>query len=171
MGFPNFETLTIKPGFKIWVDGHTLDYDLEICYAKKLDCSATCCLNSYCGETRKNCINYSNRSYNELYIGIMVLLTIVVGIPTCVGTLEFLLNYKFCRYYDEEKDAFLGGLTVCEAFTYILTCGKAMEKKEIITDSYVYEAVEPVVEEEINQENVAPKPKSMNNNQVQVIAP
>lgn len=24
--FPNYETLTVKPGFKIWVDGGTIDY-------------------------------------------------------------------------------------------------------------------------------------------------
>jgi hypothetical protein len=42
--FPEFETLTSKPGFKIWVDGGVLDYELQICYAKKLNCSATCCL-------------------------------------------------------------------------------------------------------------------------------
>ena len=24
--FPKYETLTIKPGFKIWVDGGTIDY-------------------------------------------------------------------------------------------------------------------------------------------------
>ena len=42
--FPEYETLTDKPGFKIWVDGGVLDYTLEICYAKKLNCSETCCL-------------------------------------------------------------------------------------------------------------------------------
>jgi hypothetical protein len=56
----------------------------------------------------------------------MVMMMIVVGIPTCVQTMEFILNYKFCRTYDEEKDAYLGGMSVCEFLTFILTCGKAM---------------------------------------------
>ena len=41
--FPKKETITVKPGFKIWVDGGVEDYDQNICYAKQLDCSATCC--------------------------------------------------------------------------------------------------------------------------------
>ena len=32
--FPRMETLTEKPGFKIWVDGGTLDYDESTCLAK-----------------------------------------------------------------------------------------------------------------------------------------
>ena len=42
--FPEFETLTEKPGFKILVDGGTIDYDSDTCDAKMLDCSKTCCM-------------------------------------------------------------------------------------------------------------------------------
>jgi len=84
---------------------------------------------------------------------------IVVGIPTCVQAMSFLLNYKFCRTYDEEKDCYLGGMTVCEFLTFVLTCGKAMQRKEVIKDNYVYQDVhENVIEEESNVEE-APKPK------------
>jgi len=38
------ETLSVKPGFKIWVDQATLDYPESTCLAKKLDCKATCCM-------------------------------------------------------------------------------------------------------------------------------
>ena len=36
--FPMIETLSEKPGFKIWVDGGVLDYNDELCLAKQLDC-------------------------------------------------------------------------------------------------------------------------------------
>ena len=42
--FPELETLTAKPGFKIWVDGGVLDYADNTCLPKQLDCSATCCM-------------------------------------------------------------------------------------------------------------------------------
>lgn len=32
--FPLIETLSEKPGFKIWVDGGVLDYNDELCLAK-----------------------------------------------------------------------------------------------------------------------------------------
>lgn len=37
--FPEIETLTKKPGFKIWVDGGVLDYEESTCVEKQLDCS------------------------------------------------------------------------------------------------------------------------------------
>ena len=50
-------------------------------------------------------------------------------------------------------------MTVCEFLTFILTCGKAMEKKEIIKDNYVYQDIyESNNEEEIKAED-DPKPK------------
>ena len=119
---PN-ETITVKPGFKVWVDGGVIQYDLKICYAKSLDCSATCCLQSYCAPTREMCIIYSRRSYDEVYRGILVVTMIVAGIPTCILTVEFILNFKFCSKWDDEAEATLGGMTICEFVTYCLTCG------------------------------------------------
>ena len=52
------ETRTDKPGFKVWVDGGVTTYSLDVCYAKSLNCSATCCLQSYCAPTRSMCTNY-----------------------------------------------------------------------------------------------------------------
>lgn len=63
---------------------------------------------------------------------------IVLGIPTCIGTLEFVLNYKFCRKIDEERDAMIGGMTICEAITYALTCGKSETRLILSQDDYVY---------------------------------
>lgn len=95
--FPVMETLNVKPGFKIWVDGGIKDYNDETCIAKQLDCRSTCCMQSYCAPHMGLCLNYKRRSYSEIYIGIMVITMIVVGIPTCIMTLEFVLNFKFCQ--------------------------------------------------------------------------
>ena len=45
--FPVNETLTDKPGFKIWVDQLLIDYQTDYAYTcveKRLDCSRTCCM-------------------------------------------------------------------------------------------------------------------------------
>ena len=62
---------------------------------------------------------------------------IVVGIPTCIMTTEFVLNFKMCQYYDEEKDAMLGGMTICEAITWVFTCGKSMKSPEPEKDEFL----------------------------------
>ena len=78
------------------MDGGILDYDEHICVAKMLDCSATCCLQSYCAPKLENCVHYIRGPFNDLYIGFLVVIMIVVGIPTCIGIFEFFLNFKFC---------------------------------------------------------------------------
>ena len=85
----------------MWVDGGVLDYNLNVCSSKSLDCSATCCLQSYCAPEMSMCIHYIRRPYTEVYIGIFVVTMIVAGIPTCILTVEFVLNYKFCSKYDD----------------------------------------------------------------------
>lgn len=94
--YTKIETKTVKPGFKIWVDGGVLDYDESTCIAKSLDCSATCCMQSYCAPHMGLCLNYKRHPYSEIYVGFMVVMMIVLGIPTCIGIIEFILNFKFC---------------------------------------------------------------------------
>ena len=60
-----------------------------------------------------------------------------MGIPTCIKTVEFIIFYKWCRYYDEDADAWLGGMTICEAVSYVFTCGKAFKDRPQETDSFV----------------------------------
>ena len=86
----------------------------------------TCCMQSYCAPHKGLCVNYIRRPYYEIYIGIGLVIMIVVGIPTCILTLEFCLNYKFCQYADDEENI-IGGGTMCEALTYVATCGKAFQ--------------------------------------------
>ena len=57
---------------------------------------------------------------------------ITAGIPTCILTTEFFLNYKFGTYYDDEAEAYLGGMTICEGITYVLTMGASNKAPEIV---------------------------------------
>lgn len=82
-----------------------------------MDCSSTCCKDTFCAPTIDLCIHYNHRSYNELYICIIVVLSIIVGIPTCIKSMEFVLMYKFCRTFNEDENAHTGGVTICECLT------------------------------------------------------
>lgn len=54
---------------------------------------------------------------------------IVLGIPTCIKTMEFLLGYKFCSKYDPDEGCQVGGSTVCECLT---NCFKKKNKDEFV---------------------------------------
>jgi len=73
-------------------------------------------------------VDYKRRSYLELYICIIVVLMIVLGIPSAIRTMEFLLMFKFCRKYDEDENAYVGGTTVCECMAECCTRKKPVEK-------------------------------------------
>lgn len=137
--FPVFETLTVKPGFKIWVDGGTIDYPQNLCLAKRLDCSATCCKQSYCAAHRRDCFIYERRSFKEIYIGMLVMTMISFGIPTCFLSAEVILNFKMFRVYNEDADAYVGGYTMLEMVTYCFTCGKSAMIHEGEKDEYEYD--------------------------------
>ena len=62
----------------------------------------------------------------ELYIGLAMSFLIVVGFPSCIAMIVKFLNYKFFAKFNEEKEARLGGMTILEFFTYILTCGQSL---------------------------------------------
>ena len=64
-----------------------------------------------------DCIHYVRKNYTELYTCVVVVLIIVLGIPTCIRTMEFLLMFKFCRKFDEDENCHVGGKTMCEFFT------------------------------------------------------
>lgn len=91
----------------------------------------------------ENCLVYVRWSYNEVYIGLAVVVIIVAGVPTCILSVEFMLNFKFCTKYDEEKDAQLGGMTICETITYCFTCGESHQIPERTIDDYEYKYEEP----------------------------
>lgn len=88
---------------------------------------------------------------------------IVVGIPTCIGTVGFVLNYKFCQHYDEEQDVNVGGYTICECITACLTCGKALKAPEPELDEFMERYKNPPAQEiveQIEELNDAPKAKA-----------
>lgn len=94
-------------------------------------------MQSYCAPHAGLCLRYGRRPYNELYIGVLVVLAIVAGFPTCISTCEFILTYKFCQTYDEENDITVGGMTVLECITWMFTCGKAMRLPVDSEDEYL----------------------------------
>jgi len=166
--YKEFETITVKPSFKVWVDGGVIDYAREVCIAKHLDCSATCCHQSYCAPTMAQCTTYLRRSYTEVYIGIFVVTMIVAGIPTCILFVEFLLNFKFCSKFDEEAETQLGGMTICEAISFVCTCGQSNKAPTAIQDDYIM-SVAKKFEDELAQlemkkyeQQIAPPPSTYN---------
>lgn len=69
----------------------------------------------------------------------MVLITF--GIPTCILTCELCLNQKFCRIYHEDADVWIGGYTITEMLTYVLTLGKSAKESLREKDNYTYEHI------------------------------
>ena len=51
-----------------------------------------------------------------------------MGISLTIGTINFCLMHKFCQRYDENVEDFVGGFSVCDIFTCLLTCGLAFRK-------------------------------------------
>jgi hypothetical protein len=127
-----------------FVPAGVLEIPLDMCYSRGMDCSNTCCKQTYCAETIHECISYRHRNFEELYICVFVVLSIVVGIPTCIKSMEFLLMFKFCRKFDEDENAFVGGVTVCECLTNLF--GKNKED-HTHTDEIVVKVDELVDEE------------------------
>jgi len=85
------KTVTEKPGQKYWVDGGILDYEMRLCFERGLDCTETCCKGTYCSPKIGECIHYVHREFAEIYICFVVVFAIVLGIPTCIRTMELLL--------------------------------------------------------------------------------
>lgn len=93
---------------------HDLAYQLEHCFERGMNCTATCCKQTYCAAIPGDCIRYFHNDFLELYTCVVVIIGIVVGIPACVRSMEFLLIYKFCKVYNEDENAYTGGTTILE---------------------------------------------------------
>jgi hypothetical protein len=48
---------------------------------------------------------------------VLLFLTIVMGVPFLIRSMELILMYKFCRKFDEDEQVYIGGMTICEAMT------------------------------------------------------
>lgn len=84
------------------------------CDAKGLDCSATCCLDSVCATDLADCAGYVNREFSEIYTGVEVLVSLILGIPLIIAIFNFCLMFKFCQKVDDEDNTKYGGYTICE---------------------------------------------------------
>ena len=93
------------------------------CESLGLDCSETCCTGAECAETKLDCAIVYQRPFIELYIGFGVIIgiSLSLSIAVCVG--NFCLQFKFCQSYDEGSDSYIGGFSVCDALSCLLTCG------------------------------------------------
>jgi len=93
------------------------------CESLGLDCSATCCAGSECAETKLDCAKEFKRPFQELYIGFGTIIGITAGVSIVIGVINFCLMFKFCQTYDENLDTYVGGFSICDALSCILTCG------------------------------------------------
>lgn len=101
------------------------------CATLGLDCSETCCLGDVCAETKLDCAKKFKRPFSELYTGFASIFLIAIGVTVVICFVNFCLMYKFCQYYDENLDSRVGGFSICDAITCLLTCGMVyMKKKE-----------------------------------------
>lgn len=81
----------------------------------------------------------------ELYICVLVVMSIVVGIPTCIKSMEFMLMFKFCRRFDEDENAYVGGVTVCECLTNLFS-NKSKENQQQVEEIVV--TMDEMIDEE-----------------------
>ena len=58
-----------------------------------------------------------------------------MGASVVIGIMNFCLMFKFCQRYDENLDTYVGGFSVCDAISCLLTCGVIYRKKETVEGS------------------------------------
>jgi hypothetical protein len=102
------------------------------CSSLGLDCSNTCCAASgvECAETKIDCAKPFKRPFTELYIGFGTILGITLGVTLLIGFVNFCLMFKFCQHYDENLDAYVGGCSICDFISCLLTCGLILREKQ-----------------------------------------
>ena len=93
------------------------------CESLGLDCSETCCSGSECAESKLDCAAEFKRPFLELYIGFGTVFGITMGVSIIIGVINFCLMFKFCQHYDENLDTYVGGFSICDALSCLLTCG------------------------------------------------
>jgi hypothetical protein len=94
------------------------------------DCSATCCISGSCADTKIDCATKFKRPFDELYTGFASIFCITLGVSVFIGLVNFCLMYKFCQHYDENLDSKVGGCSICDFISCLLTCGLIFRKKQ-----------------------------------------
>ena len=102
------------------------------CASLGLDCSETCCAQSgsECAELKLDCAVPFKRPFTELYIGFGTLIAIAMGVSLIISFVNFCLMFKFCQHYDENLDTYVGGCSICDFISCLLTCGLIFREKE-----------------------------------------
>jgi len=52
-----------------------------------------------------------------------------MGVSLFIGLVNFCLMFKFCQHYDENLDSQVGGFSICDAISCLITCGLIFRKK------------------------------------------
>lgn len=107
-----------------------------------MNCTDTCCKQTYCAPEVGDCIQYVRRDYDELSFCIFIILINVIGVPTCIKTTEFLLMKKFGSWLDEDENVWVGGTTLCECCTYCIKCKKNPNMRQKKKTDAVQEEIE-----------------------------
>ena len=94
-----------------------------MCQQMGLDCSSSCCLYNYCAETKLDCVTYWYRPFTDLYVGLGSVFAIIIGVSVVICIINFCVVYKFCQTFDENTESWVGGFSICDMFTCLLTCG------------------------------------------------
>lgn len=100
------------------------------CESLGLDCSDTCCTGEECAETKLDCAKEFRRPYSELYIGFGTIFGIVVSFSLMISMGHFCLNHKFFQHYDEALDTDVGGFSICDAISCLVTCGLILRQRQ-----------------------------------------
>lgn len=63
------------------------------------------------------------RPFSDLYLGLGSVFAILVGVSVVICIINFCVVYKFCQTFDENTESWVGGFSICDIFTCVLTCG------------------------------------------------
>jgi hypothetical protein len=77
-----------------------------------------------------DCAKPFKRPFSELYIGFGTILGITIGVSLFICIINFCITFKFCQHYDENLDTNVGGCSICDLISCLLTCGYILREKE-----------------------------------------
>lgn len=85
---------------------------------------------NYCADSKLDCAVNIKRPFIELYTGLGAIFGIIIGVTFLIYLVNFCLIYKFCQRYDENLDALVGGVSICDMISCVLTLGLIYRKNE-----------------------------------------
>ena len=70
------------------------------------------------------------RPFSDLYVGLGSVFAIIIGVSIVIASINFCVIYKFCQTFDEDTESWVGGFSICDMFTCLLTCGMNRARNE-----------------------------------------